>query len=249
MWLVICGSDDAAALWAIEGLKQRGLEPLRVLYSDALLHGVRWEHRLNGQEVFTEVTLPCGQMVRSSELSGVLNRVSALPPASLLLMQPSDRHYATHEFQALFLSWLQAIPAPVLNRPTPFGLSGRLRHVSEWIWLAANSGLRVDSYRQSSNELPAEWGAHVRLVAPGTPLSTLIVVGDSVVGPAAPPHVEKGCKQLSQSSGAPLLGVEFTTDGDENWTFAGVSTQPDLRLGGEPLLDALVLALNGLQAR
>ncbi|MGH8544364.1 MAG: hypothetical protein ACREX3_12210 [Gammaproteobacteria bacterium] len=248
MWLVICASDDAAALWASEGIKQRGPEPVQMLYSDSLLHGVGWEHRLQGERVFTDVTLPCGQHVRSSEVSGLLNRISALPPASLLLIQPSDRHYATHEFQALFLSWLQAMPAPVLNRPTPFGLSGRLRHVSEWVWLAANAGLPNRGYRQSSNDVPLEWGAHVRTVDAGTPTTTLIVVGDVVTGPPAPAHIESGCLRLSKLSGAPLLGVEFVVDRDQTWTFAGVSTNPDLRFGGEPLLDALALTLNGRTA-
>ncbi|MGH8192862.1 MAG: hypothetical protein ACREQ8_00475 [Woeseiaceae bacterium] len=45
-----------------------------------------------------------------------------------------------------------------------------------------------------------------------------------------------------------MLGVEFVVDRDQTWTFAGVSTNPDLRFGGEPLLDALALTLNGRTA-
>ncbi len=245
MWLVICSADDASVLWASEGLKRRGLEPLQVLYSDTLAHGIGWVHRLRDESLSTEMTLPDGKQVHSSELAGVLNRMTAVSSASLLLITPEDRYYVTHEFQAFFLSWLTALPVPVLNRPTPFGLSGRLRHVSEWAWLASKAGLPNRGYRQSSDQPPLEWGAHVRLTDAGTPTTTLVVVGDRVTGPPAPPQIEEGCLRLSKLSGAELLGVEFVIDDEEGWIFAGASTSPDLRAGGEPLLDSLARALNG----
>ncbi len=49
---------------------------------------------------------------------------------------------------------------------------------------------------------------------------------------------------MSKLSGAELLGLEFVNN-DDDWIFAGASTSPDLRAGGEPLLDSLARAMNG----
>lgn len=190
------------------------------------------------------MTLPDGRQVRSQDVCGVLNRISFIPSGSLLLIHPSDRHYVTHELQAFFLSWLHALPGPVLNRPTPLGLSGQLRHASEWVWLASQAGLPNWGYRQTSHDPPLQWTAHLRL-APGIPVTTLVVAGGVVTGPPAPAYIQAGCRRLSQLSDTALLGVDFAVGPDDVWTFAGVSTCPDLRLGGAPLLDALAAALTG----
>jgi hypothetical protein len=189
------------------------------------------------------MVLPGGEKVRGTEVRGVLNRISALPPSSLLLIHPSDRHYVTHEMQAFFLSWLYAIRGPVLNRPSPFGLSGRLRHVSEWVWLASRAGLANTGYRQSSRDSPLPWTAHTCLPGAGFPVTTLVVADGVVTGPPAPEHIRRGCLRMSALSATPLLGIDFVVLPDGAWTFAGASTSPDLRLGGEPLLDALASAL------
>lgn len=225
-------------------MRQRGLDPVRVLYSHSLLHDVAWEHRVQGDRAWTNVTLPCGTRINTLQLAGVLNRVASLPFASLAPVHPSDRLYVAHELQALFLSWLHGLAVPVLNRPTSFGLSGRLRHVSEWIWLATKAGLPNRGYRQTSREQPREWGAHVRTADAGTQLITLLVAGDCVIGPPVPTEIRAGCLRLSRLCGTALLGVEFAVGSDQRWAFAGVSTKPDLRLGGDPLLDALAATMN-----
>jgi hypothetical protein len=189
--------------------------------------------------------LPDGRWLHDGEVRGVLNRTSFIPPSSLLLVHPSDRDYVAQELQAFLLSWLHSLQAPVLNGPTPLGLSGRLRHVSEWIWLATEAGLPNAGYRQTSRDVPRLWDVTVRCAAPGIPITTLIVCCGKVTGPPAPASIQGGCVRLSKLSATQLLGVDFTAGPDGSWNFAGVSTMPDLRLGGEPLLDALATALNG----
>jgi hypothetical protein len=78
----------------------------------------------------------------------------------------------------------------------------------------------------------------------GTSTITAIVVGDRVVGPALPREVQLGCLRLARLSQTPLLGIELTNGGSTNdWSFAGATPMPDLRMGGEPLLDALFAEL------
>lgn len=243
MWLLTCDSNDVSALWACEGLKRRGLEPFEVLSPDSLAYEIGWEHRIEEGRVSTDVTLLGGRRISEGEISGVLNRLSVIHPSSLNLIQPSDRYYVTHELQAFFLSWLHGLPAPVINRPTSLGLSGRLRHVSEWIWMASKAGVPNQGYRQSSQDPPLQWDVSVRLAAADMPVVSVVVLAGSVTGPDTPPHIKQGCLKMSELSGAALLGLDFAVTADESWVFAGVSTMPDLRLGGEPLLDALASAL------
>ena len=251
MWLLTCASNDESAMWAWDGLKRRGLEPFEVLSPVALACETGWQHRIEDCRVSTEITLPNGRRVSDREISGVLNRLSIIDQTSLIQVQQSDRYYVTHELQGFLLSWLHGLAAPVINRPTPLGLSGRLRHVSEWIWLASKAGLPNRKYRQSSQDSPLQWDVSVRLADAGVPVVSFVVLEGSVIQPdfpsrgEVPNHIKQGCARLCELSGAALLGMDFEIAADGAWLFAGVSTSPDLRLGGEPLLDALASTLGG----
>jgi hypothetical protein len=173
----------------------------------------------------------------------VLNRLVTVPYEPLRHLEPEDRDYASQELTAFFLSWLHALPCPVLNRATPQGLSGAWRHRSEWVWLAAQAGLPTPRYRQSSSS-----GGQVRdagITSPASTVATVLVVGRQVVGESAPSSILSGCQRLARLTGTHLLGIEFTADAGGAWTFSGATPQPDLRLGGSALLDALSSAFQG----
>jgi len=244
VWLTICTSDDTSALWASEGLRRRGLEPLHLISCDSLAFNVRWEHRLENGHIHTGMTLPGGLPIQSGNVRGVLNRLSNVPNSSLMLIHPSDRYYIASELQAFFLSWLTSLASPVVNRPTPLGLAGQIRHASEWVLLATKAGLPNRGYSQSSQDPVLPWDTGMRLPGSPGPVTTLVVVNGIVTGPPAPEVIREGCKRLIELSATPLLGVDFIVDG-ASWAFAGLSVMPDLRLGGEPLLDALAATLNG----
>lgn len=246
MWLAFCDSTDQAALWAVEGLRARGLAPLACVSPDLLARSRSWVHRVNGAGADIAITLADGSMVEGEAVRGVLNRLVAVPYEPLRYVDPEDREYASQELTAFFLSWLHALPGPVLNRATAQGLSGSWRHRSEWIWLATQAGLPTPRYRQSSSGSGEVWDA--QLTSPARPLATVLVVGRQVVGNIASPVISIGCRRLARLTGAQLLGIEFTADTDGAWTFLGATLMPDLRLGGETLLDALALALQGEEA-
>jgi len=250
MWLVLCPSNDLPALWAFQGLKARGLEPLELVTAESFNLGVRWEHRIGTERVSFTATLTDGRRIRNSDVGGVLNRLTYVPVDSLALFQPADREYVQQELQSFFLGWLAALSGPVINRPTPWGLSGQWRHVSEWIALAERAGLPVPPYRLSTRDLSEAAGWPMRAVPGGTPLLTLIVLGGAVLGSPVPQEVAVGCMRLAELAETALLGVEFAPGADGRWIFVGATPQPDLRLGGEALLDVLVKALqDGQEAR
>jgi hypothetical protein len=240
--LVLCDSTDAPARWALEGLRRSGLEPVELVTSDDLAHA-RWVHSVGPRGARVELQLCDGRAFRGDSVRGALNRLVSPPQGSLLLIHPSDRSYVAQELMAFFMSWLQALAGPVLNRPTPESLCGRVRSLAEWLWLAGRAGLPTPSYRLSSEDSPAQPSLHVRMPDPAPDLRTLLVVGDRVVGAPAPAAISEGCRRLGTLARTALLGLEFSVDPRGGWRIAGATCLPDLRLGGQALLDALARSL------
>lgn len=236
MILVLCSETDVSAQWAAKALRRRG-RPLRMLTGFDLA-GASWNHRVTSAAVDCEIRFTDGDVLRISDTRGVLNRLSSLPATWAHLYGGPDRAYAMQELHAFYLSWLNALPGPVLNPPTPQGLSGNWRHPSAWAVLALQAGLPVHTYRQTSDDDPAmAWHArpsHGRVY----------VIGDRVVGPD---HLvalhQTACLRLSRSSGAPLLGIDFAPDPDGKWSMTAASVSPELIDGGEAAVDALEAAL------
>jgi hypothetical protein len=243
MWLVLCASSDLSAIWAYEGLRQRGLDPVRLITTEEFDYRVHWEHRVGAAGASVNLTLADGTRIRSSDLRGMLNRIVYVPTGNLLLIRPADRDYVQEELGTFFLSWLYALPGPMLNRPSPQGLSGQWRHASEWLCLAARTGLPTATYRQSSQDLSQGASIATSVVPPGTPVRTVLVVDGHLAGPPAPAHILEGCRRLGALAKTALLGAEFSVKAGDKWTFVGATTHPDLRPGGERLLDLLARAL------
>lgn len=239
MWLVLCPSTDIAALWAYDGLKSRGLAPLELVCAEELACSLHWDHQVSSAGNCITVMLADGRTIKYDAVRGVLNRLAYLPQEHLALGDLADRDYAQQELTAFYMSWLYAMPRPMLNVPTAQGLCGAWRHISEWIWLAGKAGLPTVPYRQSSFNGNKAEQARENLTSAQVPTNTVIVVNGHIVGASPPEHIKEGCRQLAELSGTGLLGIEFTTDGTASWTFAGATPLPDLRLGGERLLDVM----------
>src|SRR5271165_822836 len=131
MILALCDQADVSALWAAEALRSRGMT-VQVL-TDADLAAVEtWDHRVGRAGADCEICLAGGARLRGSDTRGVLNRLSHIPSAWVRRYGGPDREYAIQEMHAFYLSWLHALPGPVLNPPTPQGLCGNWRHISAW---------------------------------------------------------------------------------------------------------------------
>ncbi len=243
MILVLCEETDVSALWAADALRMRGLAP-RVVTGAELAGAETWDHRVGTAGADCEIRLADGSRLRGSDTRGVLNRLSYLPAAWLRRYGGPDRDYALQEMHAFYLSWLHALPGPMLNPPTPQGLAGNWRHPSAWTALAVQAGLAVRAYCQTSNDDPAlPWQATQAT-------ARLVVVGAHVVGPAAlVERNEAACLRLSQAAGAPLLGIDFTPDPAEGWQMTGATVMPELAgIGAAMHQTALADALAGVLA-
>lgn len=239
MILVLCEPTDISALWAAFCLRERGLET-EVVTTPALDYALRWEHRVGCAGARVQIELADGRCLSSDTPAGVLNRIGFVPTERLNRIAGTDRDYALMEMNALFLSWLHALPGPVINRPTPQGLSGNWRHPSLWAALAGQAGLPVAPYAQSDETAPeSAWSA---AVLPAD--LTAFVLGSRVIAPSLLPNAAReGCRRLARAAGETLLGVDFGVRADGEWEMLRATPAPDLIRGGPPLVEALAEAL------
>lgn len=240
MILVICHEGDASAEWATHALRRRGLSPTLMTGRDlAAITG--WRHTVDptGRTAWT-VRLAGGDLLSSADVRGVLNRLTGVPWAWLRRIGGPDVDYAAREMQAFYLSWLQTLSEPILNRPTPQGLCGNMRHPSAWAALAASVGLPVRPFRQGCGDDPADvWQSTQEPRG-----ATLVVVGSQVIGPdALVRRYRTGCVRLSRKAGCALLGIDFAEFPVGEWRVTGASPLPDLIQFGESLADALADSL------
>lgn len=237
MWLVLCSSNDLAALWVYQGLLQTGLSPVHLVTVESLGYCPRWNHRLSAAGDCTSFSLPDGRVIDSQRVRGTINRVLAPATIQLTAAVSEDRGYAAQEMYSFYVSWLKTLPEPVLNAPTPQGLCGRWRHISEWNGLAAQAGLQTPRYRMSSWEVSSD-GQGTTIDA-GQSVGTAVVIRDAVFGMGMPGSVAASCVRLAASADVETLGIDFYYDENDRLIFAAATPMPDFRLGGWPLLEKL----------
>jgi hypothetical protein len=213
---------------------------LTVLTDDDLAAARNWRHAISADGGATlTLELADGRKLESASVSGVLNRLATVPWSWLSRVGGPDVRYAAQEMHALYLSWLHALPGPMLNRPTPQGLCGNNRRLSAWAAMAARAGLPIRPLKLTSEDDPDEtWRAPQEGIS-----RTVVVVRDRAIGPddLATEH-GAACARLASASGCALLGVEFGPT-DDGWRVIGATPSPYLIDGGDRLADALAGAL------
>jgi hypothetical protein len=241
MWLVLADTGDDAAVWAAEGLPQRGMHPLRLVSGYELAMGTIWDHRVDKSGARTRLRFSDGLAVDDTQLRGVVNRLSgfSVPPAGV---SAGDSEYAACERNALLLSWLVSLRCPVLNRPSPASGPGGYRSVSAWRQLAHRAGLRILPLIQSDVSEPGENGSEGDA---GRQRTVFAVAGHFVPGGDGDGDgdwdeaMEAGCARLSRLAGHAVLAIQFACRPGRAPLFCSATQQGDLRLGGSPLLDLL----------
>jgi hypothetical protein len=232
MRLLLCEPRDSSATWLVNGLAARDA-PLEMVTAAELLRAKRWEHRLGRMGAELEVELSDGRSFKSDALRVVINRIMGVP-LDLVAVSPADRGYAHQELQAFWLSWLQGLPCPVLNRPTALGLSGVWLGDAEWALRASRAGLPTAPVQLTSAPPgPSE---------PVEDAVAVLVAAGAVFGPPSAAALAEECRALAAAVEADLLEVRLRRlgpAGSNDVCFAGATTLPDLRQGGVALLTHL----------
>jgi hypothetical protein len=255
MWLVLCEEGDRSAQWVYEGLRARQA-PAELVTAEMLAHASRWVHMVGPGRVGAELLLPDGRLLEFNTVGATLNRLTGLELTRAFSVSP-DREYALQEVFALYLSVLQCPRGPILNRPSPQGLSGRIRSVPEWLMLAATSGLatlpfcvssHVDTSGQDATKT-AHPDSHCQPETmpdlAGASLQQIIVAAGEVFGADNISRATAdAARRLTKLAGVELLGLQLTmTDRGEAW-FHAADLYPDLSIGRDPLLDHLEALLS-----
>jgi hypothetical protein len=216
MLIVLCETTDRSAIWAAQELRRRSNVAVHLVSPQMLFAGA-WEHRVGDGPPLTRIRISNKLTIESGEVQGVLNRIAALPGSMFPQSAPGDRVYAIQECSALFLSWLESLRCPVLNRGCAQGLCGAFRPPEHWHALAARVGLPAGGVANESG----------------------IVICRRWIGP----NVEASEKfvDLARAAGTPILGVELASSPKE-WRVTGGHPRPELLSGGAPAIDALVEA-------
>ncbi|MDQ2773921.1 MAG: hypothetical protein M3Y57_03180 [Acidobacteriota bacterium] len=238
MWRIFSSYNDRTARWAYQGLSTLGLRPLHFVSTESLVNTRVWEHRVGVDGTSIRITLPTGDTVSSSDIKGVLNRISAPALAHIKHAVKADGDYANSELTAFYLSWLHSLPCRVLNRATPQGLCGRWRHNSEWVALAAATGFPVLPYRQSCQD--AEGRGYEPLMPSDQQGKSVIVLNGKLFGAEVTQQIERSCIRLAEMAGMDSMGITLAAMPKGTHVFAGASMMPLLELGGTPLLEHLL---------
>ncbi len=229
-YAVLCGPEDGSALWAAARLRDRGV-PLRVVTTEELVYAPSMRYAATRTGVTTRVRLADGTVLGPG-LRGTLNRTVRIPTAHLDATLPTERDYVLQELHAVLVSVLHAWPGVMVGRASPRGLSGAWWRPAEWMVAAGRAGLTGAGYRSGG-------------IDEATAVGTVLVVAGEVVAPAGfepPGDVVAGCRELARRHGGGLIGVDFGVD-DGGWRFRGGTPWPDLRPGGDAVIDALHAAL------
>jgi hypothetical protein len=231
MWLVLCHTNDASALWAFNGLKARGMRPIELVTAETLAFSLRWEHRIGANGTSIRIELPDGRVLDNERIHGVLNRIQFVPMSHWRWASDQERDYVQQETYAFYTSWLNAFSCPILNPATPLGLCGAWLSEARWLKLAAQVNLPVPAYTSDS----------ARPIC--SPQRTVLVAGTAVEPAGLPAVVEEGCRKLACLSETPLLAIGFSLNPDGAWEFRGANPVPDLRAFGEKSLDCIQAGL------
>ena len=234
MWLILQHEHDEAAKWAARELADQGCGPVLRLTDAELGSARRWEHRLEGTHTSIRCELADGRYFDGSKVDAVLNRLLFVSPVVTGNLRSVDRPYAMQEWNAFFLSWLSCLTCPVLNPPSPLGLSGAFRHPLEWRSLAFQAGFDAPGPAFVSRNNGAQ---HSKA---GLDSLQVLLVGTNVISlQPLPPEVKKASIRLGALARTPLLGLRLRTTPNGAWEFLECSTTPDLRTGGENFIRAL----------
>lgn len=253
-FLILAEMSDPTALEVFAWLRLRHSDnSVLRLTSEEVCDASTYNHRLCECEASSRMRIADGSEIQSQNLGVVLNRLRYLSIRRFSSSREIDRDYANAEMSSFLLSWLAAMPCPVVNPPSSIWLAGSAWHPFSLQTMAAEAGLDVLDLTSTSNArrfCPSRemrlldfafseshgrpYKAPLILNQPGTfvePVGdrevSLLVVGDRVLG-QLPPELRTPSIRLVQKLGLDLAKVFFVeSEGDVgSWKFAGLDPYP-----------------------
>lgn len=246
-YLVLADEADEAALWALPRL-QRHLADEVVLATPAdIAFAAELTYTWDGHVERSQIALGDGRVLSDEGLWGVLNRFTTVYAEHWRRLGPQDAAYAESEIHAALLVWLDSLGDVVTNPPSPFWLGGAYLRPQVWRMHAAGVGMPVAPVRDAAGTLATDVDTGSdeyvdsglsQIVPSLTSMRTVIVHRGEVFGDATPALAAWG-RALAERVGVPLLGMDVGQTADGAHVLADVTVHPDLRLGGQPLVESI----------
>ena len=226
MICLLAEPEDHEALWLATELTRFG-EHVEIVLPEELMVGCRLTYRLQTRQTGYLLALHDGRLLGERNLALVVNRISNLP--GIRGVDRADATYLAEEWRAALTAWLRLLPCPVLNPPRAAALAGPVLPTAAWRAAAHAHGLACRPWRSGDDHPPGEV---VELVT----LGNACYARDATV----PDDVIAALAALARSSGVPLLASSFTHE-DGKWLFVDATTHPMLSIGGDRLIDAVLV--------
>ncbi|MEH2071317.1 MAG: hypothetical protein V7K47_24700 [Nostoc sp.] len=181
-----------------------------------------------------------GVMIALEQITGVLTRLPSIFEQELLHIIPEDRVYVAAEMNAFLISWLSSLKCPVLNRPTPTYLLGPAWRPEQWVYAAAQLGIRVRPVRRQSSLLASV--RHQVMEKPGVKVT---VVGTRCLGEVEKP-LASHARRVADAAQVDLLTVHFSSS-ESSAEFLGADLWADI--SAPDVADAILEYLSGGDAK
>ena len=218
MVVIVASAGDQAAralAKAWECVDARVLTPL-----DLSLPG--WSCRFCTPEPGTAVV--DGKAIPAQTITGVVTRLPWITEAEIPHVVEHDRAYVAAEMQAFLFAWLARLACPVLNRPTPFCLSGPAWRHEKWISVAGRMGIPVRSARRTARpDSPPQFDSPGGNSMDG--LTHVTVVAGRHVGTDS--RLVEPTQQLAAAAGVRMLTAYYSNQ-NGHAELAGVGLWPDI---------------------
>ena len=158
-----------------------------------------------------------GRARHASEVAGLINLMPCVYDFELLSVPRRDRDYVGAELTAFLVWWLNAMPCPVINRPTPGSLNGPAWQQEQWVRACRRAQIPVS---RSAIDTSA---AMRRSADDAHELSVTRVVRGEVCGE----QYTGECRTLAAIAETEFLEVSFRED-EGGWIFHRVDVRPPI---------------------
>lgn len=235
MILIVAEPFDTAALWlraAMAGatrMRVRAVTPSQLAYAPSAIH------RLSTTDADIAFTLGDGTSLRGADLSGCINRMTAIPQAHLARAAAADRNYALGELHAFTLGWLATLPCPLLNPPAPESLAGPFHSEMAARHFAVHAGLACAPAAIAPGDAldppPRRPGTDMHFVIDGQAIGALLPIAQ-----------REAMIQFAALWGGRMVQIETRAD-DGARHFVSATSLIDFPRGGAALVRAMLRAL------
>ena len=223
MLLVLCSREDRIAQSMVKRFASHNLRMLTC----ADISRAGWNLTVVGIGSASQVQLAAaidGRRVGCDEIEGVITRLGSVDEKELGHIIAEDRSYVAAEMHAFLFAFLEALPCPIVNPPSPTCLYG--------------PNIRALQWRRYARELQIPVAEDLGDIQPGlaSPPVDVTVIGEQTFG-NGPESAILWSQQLARHVGVSYLMVRYR-EAQGNLFFVGADPYP--RLESEEIACALV---------